>query len=142
MSESAIITVEQVSRCFERYGWSYDALDESTLRTGFRGQHGSFTALVRVTTHWVVFTINPYLRPPAGGWGGASLTTLATSNHVMHLAKLGIDREDDVFLTVELPTENFGYEQFAEALTALTHAADGFIVPLLQARAIDARNRP
>lgn len=125
---------------FERYGWSFDPLDDETLRTGFRGKNGSFTALVRVTEHWVVFTINPYLRPPAGGWGRAGLTALAATNQAVHMAKVGLDVEDDAFLTVELPSESFSYGLFEEAMGALTNAADGFIVALLQARAIDERN--
>jgi hypothetical protein len=93
-----------------------------------------------VTKHWIVFTINPYLRPPASGWGWASLTALAATNQAMHMAKVGIDLDDDVFLTVELPSESFVYSLFEDALTALSGAADTFLVPLLQARAIDERN--
>jgi hypothetical protein len=137
---SQALTVEDVEGFFERYGWAYDDIDEQTLRTAFRGDHGNFTALVRVTEHWVVFTVNPYIGPPDSGWGRASLTTLAAANQHVHLAKLGIDFDDDVFLTVELPTEGFTFEQFDEALSALATAADGYIVPLLQARAIDERN--
>lgn len=133
-------TLDDIERHFERFGWSFDELDETTLRTGFRGENGSFTALVRVTDHWVIFTINPYVRPPDGGWGHASLTTLAAANQSLHMAKLGIDPDDDAFLTVELPTESFGYVHFEEALTTLAYAADGFLVPLLQARVIDERN--
>lgn len=125
---------------FDRYGWSFDAIDDDTVRTGFRGKAGSFTALVRVTEHWVVFTINPYLHPPAGGWGRASLTALAATNQAIHMAKVGLDVDDDAFVTVELPSESFSYDLFEEALGALTNAADTFMIPLLQARAIDERN--
>lgn len=130
---------DDIERYFERYGWSCDVIDEDTVRTGFRGKNGSFTALVRVTEHWVVFTINPYLRPPEGGWGRASLTALAATNHAIHMAKVGLDKDDDAFLTVELPSESFSYGYFEEAIGALANAADGFIVPLLQARVIDER---
>lgn len=131
--------LEDIERYFERYGWVCDVLDPDTVRTGFRGKNASFTALVRVTAHWVVFTINPYLRPPAGGWGHASLMALSAMNQAVHMAKVGLDKEEDAFLTVELPSEGFGYALFEEAMGALTNAADGFIVPLLQARAIDER---
>ena len=126
---------------FERYGWTCERVDTHTFRTGFRGDNGSFAAMVRVTDHWVVFTINPYLRPPDGGWGLASLRTLALANQTINMAKLGIDEEGDVFLTVELPSEGFTYSHFSDAMTTVTHFADGFIVPLLQARAIDERAR-
>ncbi len=128
-----------IERYFERYGWTCDVVDHDTVRTGFRGKNGSFTALVRVTEHWVVFTINPYLRPPSCGWGRASLTALAATNQAIHMAKVGLDKDEDAFLTVELPSESFHYGFFEEAMGALTNAADHFIVPLLQARAIDER---
>lgn len=131
---------QDIEGYFERYGWSFDVVDDDTVRTGFRGKNGSFTALVRVTAHWVVFTINPYLRPPAGGWGRASLTALAATNQAIHMAKVGLDADDDAFLTVELPSESFTYGFFEEAMGALTNSADAFIVALLQARAIDERN--
>ncbi len=136
------VSRRDVERYFERYGWSFDAIDDDTVRTGFRGQSGSFTALVRVTEHWVVFTINPYLRPPGAGWGRASLTALAATNQAIHLAKVGLDNDDDAFLTVELPSEGFSYGLFEEAMAALSTAADGYVVTLLQARAIDERNGP
>lgn len=130
---------EDIERFFARYGWTCDVVDEDTVRTGFRGKTGTFTALVRVTEHWVVFTINPFMRPPSRGWGRASLTALAATNQAIHMAKVGLDKDDDAFLTVELPSESFHYELFAEALGALASAADSFLVPLLQARAIDER---
>lgn len=130
---------EDIERYFERYGWTCDAIDEDTVRTGFRGKSGSFTALVRVTEHWVVFTINPFVRPPEGGWGRASLTALAAINQAVHMAKVGLDADDDAFLTVELPSESFQYPLFAEAMGALAATADSFLVPLLQARVIDER---
>jgi hypothetical protein len=138
MSDNA--TISDLEGFFERFGWSFAALDDCTLRTGFRGENGDFAALVRVTDHWVIFTINPLLRPPATGWGRASLTTMAAANQAMHMAKLGIDPEDDAFLTVEMPSEGFTYKHFEESLQALGHAADQYTVPLMQARKIDELN--
>lgn len=132
---------EAIEGFFEQYGWSCERVDDLTFRTGFRGQNGTYAALVRLTEHWVVFTINPYIRPPEGGWGLAGLRALALVNQAIHMAKLGIDADGDAFLTVELPSEGFEYSHFSDAMTAVTQSADGFIVPLLQARAIDERSR-
>ena len=136
-TEPQFLSSDDLETYFERYGWSSEKLDDITFRTGFRGKNFVFTALVRLTEHWVVFTINPYMRPPENGWGPSSLSVLAAANHQINLAKFGIDQDDDVFLTVELPTEGFEYEHFTEAMTALTHVADAFVLSLLQARAID-----
>lgn len=122
---------------FTRYGWSYEQLDDETWRTAVRTRTAAFIVIVRLTDHWVMFTINPYIEPPPGGFQEASLRALAMANHAVHMAKLGIDAEGDAFVTIELPQEGFTYSQFADALTTLTHVADQFLVPLLQARVVD-----
>lgn len=130
----------EVARFFRRYGWSFERLEDDTFRTGFRGKNAAFVALVRVTPYWVVFTVNPLLRAPTGGFGLATLRVLAAANQQANLAKFGIDEEGDAFINVELPTENFTFGQFTAALGSLAHFADSFVVSLLQAQTIDERN--
>jgi hypothetical protein len=130
----------ELARFFRRYGWSFEKLEEDTFRTGFRGKNAAFVALVRVTPHWVVFTVNPLLRCPEGGFGHATLRALATANQQANLAKLGIDDDGDAFINVELPTEGFAFSHFVAAINTLAFFADSFVVPLLQAKAIDDRN--
>lgn len=134
------VSSDELEAFFELYGWSVEKLDDTTFRTGFRGKRSTFTALVRLTEHWIVFTINPFLGPPEQGWGAVALKLISLANHHVNLAKFGIDQDDDCFLTVELPTEGFSYDHFVEAMTALTHVADSFMLPLMQARAIDRFN--
>ncbi|MBM4283521.1 MAG: hypothetical protein FJ137_23195 [Deltaproteobacteria bacterium] len=140
MTASVQARVAEVARFFRRYGWRFDMLDDETFRTIFRGRVAAFVALVRVTEHWVVLTVNPFVRPPGAGFGAVALRLLASANHQENIVKLGLDDDDDVFVNVELPTEELGYEEFSAALTALSHSADRLIVPLLQAMAIDERN--
>jgi hypothetical protein len=139
-SGSVAVDVAEVARYFRRYGWRFDLLDDETFRTTFRGRNAAFVALVRVTEHWIVLTVNPFVRAPGGGFGAVALRLLATANHQESIVKLGLDDDDDVFINVELPVEGLGYDGFAAALTALSHAADRLIVPLLQAIVIDERN--
>ena len=42
----------------------------------------------------------------------------------MNMAKFGLDGDGDLFLAVELPTENFGYSHFADALNGVSHHAE------------------
>ena len=130
----------EIARFFRRYGWSFDNIDDETFRTSFRGKNAAFVALVRVTEHWVVFTINPFVKGPDSGFGAVALKMLAVANQQSSLVKLGLDDDGDAFINVELPTERFTYEHFAAALTALTHAADNMLVPILQANVVDDRN--
>ena len=130
----------EVARFFRRYGWAFETLDEDTFRTGFRGKNAAFVALVRVTSHWVVFTVNPLVRGPTDGFGEATLRALAMANQQANLAKLGIDDDGDAFINVELPSEGFEFSHFVAALGALSHFADALVVPLLQAQAVDGLN--
>jgi hypothetical protein len=130
----------EIARFFRRYGWSFEKIDDDTFRTGFRGKSATFVALVRVTAHWVVFTVNPLVRAPDGGFGPATLRALASANQQANLAKLGLDEDGDAFINVELPAEAFTFAHFVAALGALSHFADAFVVPLLQAVAVDALN--
>ena len=132
--------VAQIAGYFEKFGWQYEQADDVTFRAGVSGRHDVFTVLVRVTTHWVIFTINPLMRPDPGGFGPATLRALATANHRINMAKIGIDPDGDAFINAELPIENFCYSQFADAISAVAHYADQLILPLLQARRVDAIN--
>jgi hypothetical protein len=141
MTEGSLqANVAEVARYFRRYGWAFDRLDDETFRTSFRGKNAAFVALVRVTEHWIVFSVNPFVRAPDDGLGPVTLRFLATANFQESVVKLGLDDEDDVFINVELPVDGFSYELFAAALTSLSHAADRLIVLLLQALVIDDRN--
>lgn len=139
-AETTSTSPAEIARFFRRYGWTFDQLDDDTFRTSFRGKNAAFVALVRVTEHWVVFTINPFVKGPDAGFGPVALKLLAVANQQASLVKLGLDDDGDAFINVELPTEGFGYGQFSAALTALTHAADGLLVPILQAVVVDDRN--
>ena len=129
----------EIARFFRRYGWSFERLEGDTFRTGFRGKNAAFVALVRVTRHWVVFTVNPLLKAPAQGFGASTLRVLAVANPQANLAKLGIDDDGDAFINVELPAEGFEFSHFVASLGALAHFADTLVVPLLQAQIVDDR---
>lgn len=134
------LTDEVIESYFKRFGWSFDHVETSVFRTAFRGDQGAFAAFVRYSAHWVVFSIHPYLTPPSGGFGLISLRALAHANQSVPMVKLGIDEDGDAFMSVELPTEEFTYSHFSEAMSALAYFANALLVPLLQARALDERN--
>jgi hypothetical protein len=129
-----------LGRYFEKYGWRFDRVGERALRTNFLGKTSAFAAVVNVSEHWVVLGVNPFVRRPRLGFGPAALRLLGTANHHEALVKIGLDDDDDVFLSVELPLDSLDYAAFASALTALSHSADRLLVPLMQAIVIDDRN--
>jgi hypothetical protein len=110
---------------FDQFGWRYERRHPGEFLTGFSGDHGAWDIVVRVTDLVVTFTIAPYVDRPADAMPGpALLHVLLRANHDLNLAKLGLDRDHDVCLSVEMPADGFGYSQFADALMAIAHYAD------------------
>lgn len=142
MTASGAATIlDKIEDTFEQFGWGYERLDDNTFRTGVGGDNGAFVVLLRVTRHWVVATINPFVARPEEGWGPTALRVMAAANHAINLAKLGLDPDDDAFLTVELPVEGFNQSHLYDALAALSHYADQLVLPILQAVRIDQLNQ-
>ena len=137
---SAASIVSDIEDAFERFGWGYERLDEVTFRIGLSGDNGPFIVLLRVTAHWVVCTINPFVTRPDDGFGPTALRALAAANHAMNMAKIGLDEDEDAFLTVELPSEGFERSHLYDSLAALSHYADQLLLPVLQANRIDDLN--
>lgn len=110
---------------FDQFGWRYERRHPGEFLTGFSGDHGAWDVVVRVSDLVVSFTIAPYVGLPAGSAPGPLLLhALLRANHDLNLAKLGLDRDHDVCLSVEMPADGFGYAQFADALMAIGHYAD------------------
>lgn len=126
-------TAETIHEFFKEYGWQYDHDEESaTWRTGFRGDSNNFNIVVHLTEHWVYMAISPYVNAAQDEQCGARLHQhLLRLNHAINLAKFGIDLDGDVVLTVELPTENLDYSEFADGMNALSFYADGHYLDIL-----------
>ena len=116
---------EDLPGYFDVYGWRYERRESRVFRTGFVGENGAWDIWVTASELLVVFLISPYVERPEGIVPGAPLLlTMLKANHELNLAKLGLDDDHDVCLSVEMPAEGFGYSQFSDALTALAHYAD------------------
>lgn len=133
--------INEILQTFDAFDWGYEQLDGATFRTGVATDAGAFVVLIRVTNHWVVATINPFVERPASGWGETALRVMAAANHAINMAKIGIDDEDDAFLTVELPSEGFERSHLYDAMAALSHYAEQLVLSILQASRIDTLNQ-
>lgn len=112
---------------FDTYGWRYESRDPGIFRTGFVGESGAWDIWVRATSSLVLFVISPLVpRPAEVSPGPVLLRALLKANNELNLAKLAIDDDEDISLSVELPAEGFTYSQFSDALTALAHYADEY----------------
>ncbi len=136
------MTADDIPGFFDRYGWRYERRDPGIFRTGFVGDAGAWDVWIRVTSSLVLFVISPFVPRPADvAPGPILLRALLKANHELNLAKLAIDDDDDISLSVELPAEGFGYAQFSDSLTALAHYADEFKERLEEAVRGDADDR-
>ena len=121
-----MVSSDELIDFFSRYGWQCDRRRHDLFRTGFVGDHGQFEIWVRHADPWLYFTINPFVDRDGEAHQGPVLDLLLRANHALNMAKFALDNDGDVSLSVELPTEGFGYSQFADALTALSHYADAY----------------
>ena len=119
------LSPETIEEYFERYEWSYNRTGDNTWVTGVRTQVASFRIFIRTTDNWIYFVINPYVvSPPDIGARMRVYFTILRYNLDMNMAKFGLDNDGDIFLAVELPTENFEFSHFADALNGLSHYAE------------------
>lgn len=119
------VTPEIIKGYFDQYGWSFEQLNESDFRTGFRGDISIFRILVRIAGDWIYFSISPFVVASQNSECERKLYKhLLKLNHEMNMAKFMVDEDGDVILTVELPNESLDYNEFSDALGALSYYAD------------------
>jgi|GEM_PF-630582 len=118
------VTREQLDEYFERFGWTYSHESDDTWITGVRTSVSAFRIMVRLTEHWVFFIINPFVVAPPNKQERLRVYYHALRYNLdMNFAKLGLDSDGDIFLAIELPTENFDYSHFVDSLDGLSHHA-------------------
>jgi len=111
---------------FTRFGWEYRRAGHDEFLTGFSGERGSWDIHVKVSDLAVTFSISPYVTRGDGPPGPHLLRTILLANHELNLAKLGVNEDDEVCLSVEIPADGFEYSQFNDALTAIAYYADDY----------------
>jgi len=137
MGEVDAAKCEMVERYFTQYGWKFNRGDEmGTWHTGFRGEVASFNIFVRVTEWWIYFIINPFVVGPKNDELKMRLYThILRLNQDINVAKMCLDRDFDVVLTVELPCdtpESFQYSEFEDAINLLCHYCDTYYLEILK----------
>jgi hypothetical protein len=119
------ISPETIEQYFQQYQWSYTRSSTNTWITGVRTSVSSFRIFIRISDHWIYFVINPFVVAPPDEEDRMRLYYhVLRLNLDMNMAKFGLDSDGDVFLAVELPTENFTYSHFSDALNGISHHAE------------------
>jgi len=111
-------------RHLEALGWHAEPHGERTFRTLHSTDEGELRIYVRLTDHWLIASVVPFLS--TRGNNSFELSRwLLRMNRDMFQAKFAFDEDGDVVLTVELPTEALDFGELKVALeTLVRHAVE------------------
>ena len=118
--------LEEVRACLEKDGWPVEALSEVTLRSRFRCGERIYPVFVRLDPQHVTFAVIPFARLPDEEHGDAMADRLLEINREMNMAKLSVDEDGDVVLSVEYPAENLDPSEVRDAVDVLSFYAEKF----------------
>lgn len=116
--------IGKVKEYLRQYGWGFNDFTAESILSGFTGSSSEFTILVSATDEWTVLSISPLVPCSLENSRLNLLNYLAQLNFHATLAKFSLDDEDNVVLTVELPSSGLNYDSFVVALESLCAYAD------------------
>lgn len=120
------VTIETLQDYFEQYGWTFEQIGDDRFVTGFASDViEAFSIYVTLAPHWVYFTIAPFVQAPSDPTCERKLYKhLLRLSQEINLAKFSVDSDGDIILAVELPRESLNFNEFSDALNALSYYAD------------------
>ena len=114
----------QIAAWLVEDGWPVEVLGDQTLRSRVRAERRTFPFFVHLENTFLVVAIVPYARLPHDEERGARLMDrLLHLNREMNLAKLSIDEDGDVVLSVEWRLSHLDRSEVRDALDVLSFYA-------------------
>lgn len=99
------LTFEQLGKHLDDLGWAHHVHDKTTYRCEHDSSEGELRVFVRLTDHWVVASVVPFLAT-RGDNSFELVRWLLRQNRDLYQARFATDEDGDVVLSVELPTES------------------------------------
>lgn len=97
----------------------------STWRGSIETWGEDLPLVVRVSQHWLLFEVDPFLPAPADGALPEPLQAeLLRMNRELQLVKFGLSEDGTVVLTGELPTEHLELAEVMMVLQAITSCVE------------------
>lgn len=119
------ISLADVTRLFELFGWKYQQRDDHTLLAGFRGKHADFPLIARFNDQWLSLTVAHFLPPVPAAAETNVLRRLLELNGRTTLVRLALDEQGEVMLTADVPGhKRLDPDLFAMTVDLLTLNAD------------------
>jgi hypothetical protein len=107
---------------FDRYEWSYEAVDKAIWRTTFATEREEdFDLYVAHSDDWIHFAVSPFTPLPQSQCRPNLYKALVELNQQIRLARFGVDADGDVNLLVDLPAAIMNYDTFATVLDTLVY---------------------
>lgn len=105
----------------------------------YQGAFGVAKVLFHVHNAGLRIAINPVLERPieSSGWSRSVSALVLALNQESPSIRIGLDREGDLYVKVDLPKQDLTFEQFTYVLMNLCQVSDQLTVPVLQAQAYD-----
>lgn len=124
MSEASArrLSLEGLGEQLDALGWPRRLHDASTYRCEHESAEGDLHVFVRLTDHWLVASVVPFL----GTRGDNSFELvrwLLRQNRDLYQARFATDEDGDVVLALELPTESLDPGEIKSSLENLVRYA-------------------
>jgi len=130
-----VIDVPTIQGWIEKLGFEAALEGEKTLQIRPRREGGKAPSLppffIQCGEHWVLLSILPLLDARAFRPDDLHRRLLA-ANRNMRVAKFAIDKNGDLVLCAELPTESLDYSELADAVERMTEYARLFDAELMR----------
>lgn len=129
----------QVAQFLESMGWQHQLMAESVMKGQYQGVFGVTKVLFHVHQAGLRMAINPVLEKPvdSGGWGPSVTRLIAALNRESPSIQIGLDREGDLYVKLDLPKQELDFQQFTYVLLNLCQVSEQLTVPVLQAQAYE-----
>jgi hypothetical protein len=123
-------TPEQIEAHFQQLDWPFSRKEDNLWESGYSGSNVRFRYFVRLTPNWLYVT---YLFPVAirPECRAAMYEHCLRMCFTMNAAKVMLDDDDDLTITVEYPAENLDVARFESAMRNVCWAVDRFFVELV-----------
>ena len=114
-------------------------MTSSVMKAYHQGAFGVTKVLFHAHDAGLRIAINPVLEKPVDsmGWSRSVHKLVLALNQESPSIRIGLDREGDLYVKVDLPKQDLSFEQFTYVLMNLCQVSDQLIVPVLQAQAYD-----
>jgi hypothetical protein len=122
------MTPDEVRACLETDGWPVDVVSDATMRSRFRCGERIYPVLIHLDPEHVSFAVIPFARLPEDESGDAMADRLLEINREMNMAKLSVDEDGDVVLSVEYPASDLDPSEVRDAIDVLSFYAEKYRV--------------